>query len=202
MENTQDSKIVDPKTEPNPGNFALHFDLGTFEGFNFRDDGAIDRILSAQEVVEWDHDALGEAEFWPSGDHAGVALVFKWQTAVTASQLLALDRVLADLGDDSTLNCLRVHHAVGCCGYDLASLTVEQVEDQCLHVFEGTSFLDLRKEAAFELFELYYPDEYRVWEKSQCDGLIFDQDRFLDSPTWSVEEVQLGDTKALIVAAQ
>jgi len=62
--------------------------------------------------------------------------------------------------------------------------------------------LDLRKEAAFELFELYYPEEYRVWEQSHCDGLIFDPDQFLDSPGFSVEEITLSNRKALIVATQ
>jgi len=79
--------------------------------------------------------------------------------------------------------------------------TYEQVEDQPLSIFLGTSFLDLRRQAAFELFELYYPDAYRVWNESLCDGLIFDEDRFLDSPSWHVEELELGDTKALIVAS-
>ena len=180
---------------------ALHFDLGTFEGFNFRHDGAIDRSLTAQEVVNWEHDAHGEAEFWPSGDHAGVALLFKHKTAVTASELQALDCLLYDLGDDSDYNFLRIHHAVNCCGYDLGALTAEQVEDQPLNIFLGTSFLDLRRQAAFELFELYYPDAYRVWNESLCDGLIFGEDRFLDSPSWHVEELELGDTKALIVAS-
>ena len=60
----------------------------------------------------------------------------------------------------------------------------------------------MRKEAAYELFETFYPDEYRVWEKSTCDGLIFDTDHFLDSPGFSVDEVKLGETKALIVAPQ
>ena len=180
---------------------ALHFDLGTFEGFNFRLNGAIDRILTAQEVVNWEHDAHGEAEFWPSGDHPGVALLFKHKTAVSASELQALDCLLYDLGDDSDYNFLRIHHAVNCCGYNLGTLTSEQVEDQPLNIFLGTSFLDLRRQAAFELFELYYPDAYRVWNESLCDGLIFDEDRFLDSPSWHVEELELGDTKALIVAS-
>jgi hypothetical protein len=180
---------------------ALHFDLGTFEGFNFRHQGAIDRVLTAEEVVNWEHDAHGEAEFWPSGDHPGVALLFNHRTAVSGSELQALDTLLLELGDDSDGNFLRIHHAVNCGGYALAALTVEQIEDQPLHVFEGPSFLDLRRQAAFELFELYFPDEYRVWEKSLCDGLIFDEDRFLDSPSWHVEEIELGDTKALIVVS-
>ena len=189
-------------TPPACAEAELHVDLGTFEGFSFRHDQAIDRNLTAAEVVGWDHDAAGEAEFWPSGDNEGVALVFSGRSAITAGELLALDALLEELGDDSTFNFLRIHHAVSSCGEDLASLTREQIEDLPIQVWEGTSFLDLRKEAAFELFELYYPEEYRVWEKSQCDGLIFDHDRFLDSPVFSVDEITMGGHKALIVLAQ
>ena len=197
MENTQTTT-----EETSARDSQLHFDLGTFEGFSFRDQQAVDHILSAEEVVQWDHDANGEAEFWPSGDNAEVALVFAGRSAVTASELVALDALLQELGDDSTCNFLRIHYAVSCCGEDLADLTRDEIEDLPLQVWEGTSFLDLRKEAAFELFELYYPEEYRIWEQSHCDGLIFDPDQFLDPPGFSVEEVTLGDRKALIVATQ
>ncbi len=181
---------------------TIHFDLGTFEAFNFRTQSAVERLLTADEVVNWDHDADGEAEFWPSGENAGVALLFSHRSAVTATELLNLDGLLKQLGDDSIALYLRSHHAVNVCGEDLAGLTPAQVEDQPSHIFEGSSFIDLRREAAFELFELYYPDEYRVWQKSLCDGLIFDPDRFLDSPVWSVEEIELTDRKALVVAPQ
>jgi hypothetical protein len=193
---TQETKMTVTRQE-----LALNYDLGTFEGFNFRANGAIDRTLTAEEVVNWDHDAHGEAEFWPSGDHPAVACLFSRRSSVTGQELVGLDCLLEELGGDSTYNFLRVYYAVQTLGYDLDGLTGEQVEDQPLHIFEGNSFLDLRKQAAFELFELYYPDEYRVWEKSLCDGLIFDEARFLDSPAWSVEEVHLGDTKALLVAS-
>ena len=179
---------------------ALHFDLGTFEGFSFRHNRAIDRILSAEEVVNWDHDADGEAEFWPSGDHPGVRCVFGRRSAIGGAALLALDALLQELADDSIHSFLRINYAVNMVGIDLAELTQEQLDDLSLHIYIGISFLDLRKEAAFELFELYYPDEYAAWEKSLCDGLIFDEERFLDSPCWSVEEIQLGDEKALVVA--
>ncbi|MBI5386435.1 MAG: hypothetical protein HZA90_17325 [Verrucomicrobia bacterium] len=180
----------------------LRFDLGTFEGFNFRHDQAIDHLLTAEEVVQWNHDAAGEAEFWPAGDHAEVALLFKGRSAVTAGELLALDALLQELGDDSTDNYLRIHYAVSCCGENLADLTRDKLEDLPLQVWEGTSFWDLRKEAAYELFELYYPEAYQAWEKSHCDGLIFDEDRFLDSPGFAVEEIELGDRKALVVVTQ
>lgn len=65
------------------------------------------------------------------------------------------------------------------CGSDLATLTAAEVEDQNLDIFLGSSFPELRTEAAFQLFEVFYPDDYQVWEKSTYDGLIFDTDRFL-----------------------
>jgi hypothetical protein len=180
----------------------LHFDLGTFEGFNFRSQSAIHRNLTADQVVGWDHDQKGEAEFWPSGDRPEVAMLFYHRNAVTGSELLALDRLLNELGGDDTHHFMQIHYAVNICGADLAALTRDDVEDHALQVFFGSNFLDVRRSAAFELFELYYPQEYAVWEKSTCDGLIFDTDRFLDSPSFFTEEVRLGDQVALLVAAQ
>jgi hypothetical protein len=181
---------------------ALIFDLGTFEGFNFRHQCAIERILTADEVVAWDHDRKGEAEFWPSGDHAGVRVIFAGQSAVTASELIALDQLLNELGGDTDDAFLRVYHALSHYGTHITALTVQQVEDDSPHIFIGSNFTDLRQEAAYELFELYYPEAYAVWEKSTCDGLIFDTDRFLDSPSWSVLEVNMDDRKALVIAPQ
>ena len=181
---------------------AVRFNLGTFEGFNFRTQSAINRVLSHREVIAWDHDQHGEAEFWPAGDRPEVTLIFKDRSAVTGSELLDLHRVVGELGGDTPENFLRIHHAVNLCGAALAGLSADAVEDHNLHVFFGSSFLDLRREAAFELFELYYPEEYRVWEKSLCDGLNFDTDRFLDSPAFFVEEVTLGRQVACLVAPQ
>ena len=41
-----------------------------------------------------------------------------------------------------------------------------------------------------------------MWEKTTCDGLHFDTDRFLDSPGFWVEEVHLGETVALLISPQ
>ena len=73
---------------------TLKHDLGTFEGFNFRDQAALDRNLTADEVLDWDHDGAGEAEFWPAGDHPGVAALFSQKSAVSGSELKALDDLL------------------------------------------------------------------------------------------------------------
>lgn len=178
------------------------FDLGTFEGFNFRDQGAIEETLSAQEVIDWDHDKRGEAEFWPSGDHAGVSLVFKDKSSVTASELIALDRLLEELGGDSLENSIRIYYAMSVSCGRLSELSAESVEDQMVHIFVGSSFLDLRRDAAFELFELYYPEAYAAWERTPCDGLIFDRDIFLDSPSFSTEELSIPGASVLLVAPQ
>jgi len=59
------------------GNIRMRCDFGTFEGFNFRDQSAIERNLTAEEVTNRNHDGEGEAEFWASGDHVGVSKVFR-----------------------------------------------------------------------------------------------------------------------------
>lgn len=188
-----------PETEtPSRERAVLIHDLGTFEGFNFRQQRAIERNLTAQEVLDWDHDADGEAEFWPSGDNAGVALLFK--STVTSSELVEVDRLITELGSDSLERFLQIYHAFRIVGDSLEQLTAWSVQEHILHIFTGTNFIDLRKEAAYDLFEMYHPEEYRVWEKSHCDGLIFDTDRFLDSPVFFTEEITLGNIKALIVA--
>ncbi len=180
----------------------IDFDLGTFEGFNFRDQSAICRILTAAEVISWGHDKQGEAEFWPSGDRPEVAMLFKSRSTVSGAELCELNRLLNELGGDDAHHFLQIHYAINVSGSALSDLTREQVEDYPLQIFFGTSFLDVRREAAYELFELYYPEEYRVWEKSLCDGLIFDTDWFLDSPVFYTEEIRLGDQVALLVVAQ
>jgi len=185
-----------------PPQSAFRFELGTFEGFNFRNQCAIPRRLTAAEILHWDHDAQGEAEFWPSGDCAGVATVFKSQSAVTATELLALDGLLDDLGGDSDDNYLRIFFVANLLGTPVAELTAEAVEDESVHIFLGDNFCDVRREAAFELFEHYYPELYQLYEATPCDGLIFDADRFLDSPGFGTEEVRFGNRAALLVLPQ
>ncbi len=84
----------------------------------------------------------------------------------------------------------------------LAQVTPEKLDDFFLHIFRGTSFIDVRRAAGYELFEQYYPEAYRVWESTHCDGLRFDPEEFLDSPSWSVEEIRLGDEAVLLIVPQ
>ncbi|MFM1747365.1 MAG: hypothetical protein RLZZ188_1031 [Verrucomicrobiota bacterium] len=180
---------------------TIRFNLGTFEGFNFQTQGAICRILTASDVINWDHDREGEAEFWPAGDRPEVSLLFRPRREVTSSELRDLVRLLDEVGDDAPETFLRIYYTLNVCGTPLADLDRDKLDNPILHLYFGTSFLDLRNEAAFDLFESYYPEEYRVWEKSTCDGLMFDPDHFLDSPVWWTEEFILGETVALLVAS-
>ena len=181
---------------------TLKFDLGTFEGFNFRDASAISGLITAQEVVDWDHDQEGEAEFWPSGDSENVSLLFAGRSSVSGTELVELDNLLQEIGDDSEETILKIAHLVRSCGYALGDVTPESVQDLNAFIFLGHSFFSLRNTAAYELFELFYPGAYRAWEESTCDGLIFDVERFLDSPSLTVEELTLGSKKVLFVVAE
>lgn len=181
---------------------SIIYNFGHFEGFNFRSQSAIDRLLTAQEVVDWDHDRQGEAEFWPTGDEPRVSLVFEHRSTVTGSELLSLARLLEQMGGDTTDNFLAVYHAATVSGNGLPDLSADGVQDRAPFCFRGSNFTDVLRDAAFELFELFYPELYRLWESTPCDGLIFDTDRFLDSPSFSVSEVRIGDEVAVLVAAE
>jgi hypothetical protein len=178
---------------------TLTHDLGTYEGFNFQAASAIEHSLDGNDVLAWDHDRQGEAEFWPAGDHSGGALVFAGRSAITATDLTALDRLLSELGNDSLESYARIAHALGRGGQPLPDLSASEIEELGVHVFVGQNFLDVRRTAAYELFELYYPDLYRAWESTPCDGLRFDTDQFLDSPAWCLDEFQTSEGVVLVI---
>ena len=174
-------------------------DLGTFEGFNFRDQSAIERILTADEVVNWDHDADGEAEFWASGEDPLVKGIFGGN--VTASDLTSLAELLAGLDGDRTENLLRIQFAIRVQGGDLGRLTVRELEDQRPMFFYGDTATDARKNAAFELFETFWPDLFKAWNEDSVGILDFDWYTFVDSPIWATHEIQLGNQAVLMVAS-
>jgi hypothetical protein len=46
-------------------------------------------------------------------------------------------------------------------------------------VFGPGYFIDLDKEAAYELFETFWPEAYQQWEQNSVPGLSFDVEDFL-----------------------
>jgi hypothetical protein len=179
----------------------LHYDLGTFEGFSFLQQCAIPKTLTAEEVVEWDETKPGEAEFWPAGDNRGISLIFKNKSAVTAVDLCVADVLLDALGGDSDENYLKIYYAVCVCGLAFASLNAAKIEEETLHIYFGNSFHEMRKKAAYELFEVYWPELYKMYGGSNCDGLLFDPRRFLDSPSFYTEELRFGKVGAALLVA-
>ena len=173
-------------------------DLGTFEGFNFRDQCAIERTLTADEVVHWDHDADGEAEFWPSGEDPLVKGIFDGN--VTASDLTVLAELLAGLDGERTHDLLRIQFAIRAQGLEFASLTVRELEDQQPMFFYGETMIDARKDAAFELFETFWPDLFKAWDEAATDFLRFEWDDLLDSSLWTTHETKLAGRAVLMVA--
>lgn len=177
---------------------SLRYDFGTFEGFNFRDQSAITRTLSAEEVLNWDHDRSGEAEFWPAGDNGIISLILSDRTTC-ASTLLALDGLLADLSGDEEDNLLRIYYLARVQGERIDDIKASEVEDLNIHIFKAAHFTEVRCTAAYELFEMYWPEGYAAWESCQCDGFNFDVDRFLDSPQFSTIELSIRNEEILLV---
>ena len=172
-------------------------DLGSFEGFNFRDQAAIMRTLTADDVVQWDHDKAGEAEFWPSGDDHLISGVFPGN--VTGADLAALAELLEQLDGDRDENLLRIQFACQVQGEDFRTLTAARLDDVRPMIFYGDTFMDARKTAAFELFETFWPDLYKAWEGDSIGVLTFDWDSFIDSPIWATHEVDLGNHRVLMI---
>jgi hypothetical protein len=173
--------------------------LGTFEGFNFRRQCAIERTLTVEEVIHWEHDADGEAEFWPAGDCRLLSALFGGRNTVTGTELRQVVALLdaSDGDDEETL--LRLYFLVNVQEVDWEAITASTLEDMNVHLFRGSCFLDARKAAAFELFELYWPELYAVWEKTPMDGLRFETSDFRDSTLWQTEEIDLGRANVVLV---
>lgn len=172
-------------------------DFGTFEGFNFRDQSAIDHTLTAEEVVTWDHDAAGEAEFWPAGDAPLLSRIFGGN--VTGRDLVALGELLEQMDGDRGQDLLRIQFAVQVLGHGLDTLTAQEMDDVQPMIFYGTTAMDARKEAAFELFETFWPELYKAWNEDSAGVLRFDWDDFIDSPIWTTHEVRDGEQTILMV---
>ena len=171
--------------------------LGTFEGFNFRTQSAIMRRQTAEDVVNWDHDADGEAEFWPSGDTPLVSGIFHQK--IKASDLTALNDLLIALDGDFECNMLRIQFAIRALGADLHSLTASELDEKRPVIYYGDNQFDVRIFAACELFEAHFPELYKARMQDRHGILIFDWYKFIHLPKWITYELSLRDRKLLMV---
>lgn len=170
------------------------FDLGLFEGFNFRSQSAIDRLLSAEEVLNWDHDADGEAEFWPDGSNPFVKKLLPGSSC-SAEEVRQVARIVEELDGEPTNLAKAVYLRDR--GDALETISREIIDEACLYVFGPGWFFELQKEAALELFELLWPDAYKLWEEHAIPGLQFDSESFLEH--FSTLELKLAEGGYLVV---
>lgn len=172
----------------------LKHNLGMFERYSFATQGTIFPNHSAQDVLDWDHNT-DAVEFWPCGDHEGVALVFYRQTAVTATELIKLDDLLTAIGNDAIETYAKIHWLMSVDGYALNELTADMVTGLDVYYFIGELFADLSKDAATQLFEKLYPEQYVTWRQGFSDQ-TFDPEAFWS--TWTVHDVELSSCKILM----
>jgi len=169
-------------------------DLGYFEGFNFRAQSAIFERLTAEDVVNWDHDANGEAEFWPEGSNDFVRLLAHGNCS--GFDLIEMDRIFSEVDNDekeiAKAVYLRENH-----GLRLDEITREAIDDACLYVYGIGYFSDLRKDAAWDLFETLYPEAYKLCESWSVPGVSFDEEDFLQS--FSTLELKTRDHQGFLV---
>jgi hypothetical protein len=172
---------------------------GTFTGDNLKEQKALERELTPEEGREWEADEAGEEESERGRACRAMALFTTGPDALGPQELHTVAGLLAAVDGDREDTLLRLQVLVHVQGADLGTVTVADLQDLPLNTYRGSSFIEVRREAAFELFQLCWPDLYAVWEKTPMDGLRFDVDAFLDSPAWVTEELQLGSDCVLLV---
>ena len=172
----------------------LNHDFGMFEGYSLARQGAIFPHHRAQDVIDWDQNA-DAVEFWPCGDHEGIALAFYRQTAVSAADLIQLDNLLTAIGNDAIETYARIHWLMTLDGYGLNELTADMVNDLDIYYFVGETDADLSQEAAIQLFGTRFPEQYATWRRD-CPGQRLDTEAFWSA--WTVREIELSSRRILM----
>ena len=185
-----------PKTMPT-------LDLGTFDGYNLEHDKSIINI-SAADLILYDHELSGEAEFWPSGDNVGVRMVFKdlnLNGRVTGEMLLSLKKIILEMGGPSLTNYAILHHAIHYNGETLETISASELLDLNLHVFHSEKYesnKELETRAAYELLELYYPEHLKMLN-TPVDGITFNPKHFLTCGIFGISEIKISDELTILV---
>lgn len=168
--------------------------IGMFEGFNFREQSAIDRLLTPDEVLAWDHDEQGEAEFWPDGSNPFVQKLLN-RNSCSASEVREVMRMFDEV-EGSVHDLAKAVYLVDR-GARLEQICRTAIDDSPLYVFGPGWFFELVEEAAYELFETFWPDAYKFWSEHNIPGLRFDFEEFMSS--FSILEIKLAEGGFLVV---
>lgn len=92
-------------------------------------------------------------EFAPAGNRHEMNLLFddEHRRQFSGLVLFALDKLLRDMGGDTTENFLKVYFALRVQHGEILTLTKEAIEQRGIRVFIGTNREDLLRSAAVEL---------------------------------------------------
>lgn len=178
-------------------------DLGMFEGFNFRNQAAIPKLLTAQEVINWDHDKQGEAEFWPHNNNELAATVFKTLGGkeVTANEIILVDKLL-ELEEYELVQVLAAVDDQGLhyCREKLEDNALELLDDYCFYHHSQTkeAFKSIKEESAWAYMEEHLPETYKILTEAHIPGLSFDPFEFFEDCCIRYFEVKIDDTEHII----
>lgn len=176
------------------------YDFGNFDGRHWPYEcQKLENVLPAQELVDWDALANGEAEFWPAGDNRELTLVIGDDKPVGGEDLLALSALLEQLGGDSVENYLRIHQAMEETGFGLVHLTAPMVEACLVHVFVGEELDEVRRMAVEAVMKRYQPTAWiGDWKEDMPFGRVLL--RFQESSAWTYREHVSRKSVAVLIA--
>ena len=138
---------------------SIFNELGTFHGYHIERKAYLERALSAAEVIAWNPRKDGLVEFWPSGDREELRYLLGPFANVGARLLVALEKLLREMGGATRTNFLKLHYLVNGLEYCVDELNAEEVEeltadfdfapDDRLTVRQQFHALTMEHEAAF-----------------------------------------------------
>ena len=134
-------------------------DLGSFEVRVWHPRGCLSRIVSPEEVLEWEGEEDGLVEFYPSGDHEGVSLVFREKACVDAAELVELDYLLDGLMYPAKVSCLLIHHLMHKHKIGVSGLDCSDIGNTEAMVSTARTFYEAQQMAVIKL-EHHIPQEY------------------------------------------
>jgi hypothetical protein len=181
------AKTPDPKSTPK---------LGTFKAVYLRDGILVRRTLSVDEVLGWDDEVRGGAEFRPAGDCRALSVLFKGR--VTPFELKRVVNLLDGAGGETQDTLLRIHFWVNVLEGAWKGLTVDWLKRVEVGVFYGASFFELHSAATYEVIEKPLARWNRTLAHSEIAKGLHGADVMEPTLKFMFDEVDLGDTKALL----
>ena len=175
----------------------LRYHFGTFKGAYWPTDHCwFENPVSTSEILDWDRDDQGEAEFWPTGDKPEMTVLFDTDNRIIRKEeIQGLANLLDHLGGDSPENYLRIRHATRRLRLSLNELPRQALEMLPLHIFVGATLAKAQDRAVADL-SVRYRDI--PWQGPASDPRSF-LDQYRNDPAWGLETVAFGDKVALLV---